>query len=82
MVGREVQHLVAVREHDFLLARLALRPLRDADQRNAVHALLLQHVGGHGHLTLAPSMTSRSGAGYSPATMRAHRRVSASRIAA
>ena len=29
-----------------------------------------------------PSITSRSGAGYSPATMRAQRRVSASRIAA
>ena len=83
MVGRQVQHVARGSGNTMSSsAGLALGALGDPDQRRLVQALLGQHLGRDAHLPLPPSITSRSGAGYSPATMRAQRRVSASRIAA
>ena len=53
VVGRQVEHRVALRKHDVLLAGLALRALRDADQPRVVQALLGEHLRGDRDLPLA-----------------------------
>ena len=83
MIRGQVQHGVAIRKDDVLLARLALGTLGDADQPRRVQPLLREHVGGHGHLPLAAvddeEIRRRILAGHdarAPARQRlAHRRV-------
>ena len=83
MIGRQVQHLVAIGKHDVLLAGLALGTLGDADQPRVVQPLLGQHLGGDGDLPLAAVDDEQVGRRDTRRRRCARtRRVSASRIAA
>ncbi len=83
MIRGQIKHGVAIRKHDVLLARLALRSFRDADEPRAMQPLLREHLGRHPDLSLAAvdheEVRHRKLAGDNPRTPArkrlAHRRV-------
>ena len=82
MIGRQVERAIAIGKDMVSIPGLRSGPLAMPINGVVCNPVSASTCAATATCPLPPSMTSRSGVGYSPATMRAQRRDSASRNAA